>query len=237
MSWSAPVLWRFGDRRYLHLRASVSLHPIHSDFLAFVLSKLSYPDMAMTGSETQEAPIERVSGTELPEPQVLSSPAALRLENVTKYFGTFKAVDDSSFELEPGTVCGFLGPNGAGKTTTLRMVLEIFRPSSGTITVLGRPSAFEVRRKIGYLPEEKGLYKKMKAWAAIAYFGTLKGMSRKAAKARAFELLERFGLKDFARKPTEALSKGMGQKVQMLASIVHDPELVILDEPFSGLVR
>jgi len=93
----------------------------------------------------------------------------------------------------------------------------------------------KVRHRIGYLPEEKGLYKKMKTWAIVAYFASLKGLDRKSAKARAFELLERYGLKDFANKPTDALSKGMGQKVQMLASIAHDPEFVILDEPFSGL--
>jgi len=161
--------------------------------------------------------------------------APLELYGVTKLFGSFRAVDELSFSLAPGTICGFLGPNGAGKTTTLRMILDIFRPSSGTISVLGRPSALEVRQRIGYLPEEKGLYKKMKCWAVIAYFAALKGMSRKAAKQRAFELLERHGLKDFSNSPTEALSKGMGQKVQLLASIAHDPEFVILDEPFSGL--
>jgi ABC-2 type transport system ATP-binding protein len=159
----------------------------------------------------------------------------LELRNVTKFYGAFKAVDDVSFTLAAGVICGFLGPNGAGKTTTIRMILEIIKPTSGAITVLGRPSALEVRRRIGYLPEEKGLYKKMKTWAVIAYFATLKGMSRAAARPRAFELLERYGLKDFALKPTEALSKGMGQKVQMLACIAHDPEFVILDEPFSGL--
>src|SRR5271157_1088668 len=159
----------------------------------------------------------------------------LELRNVTKFYGDFKAVDDVSFTLAAGSICGFLGPNGAGKTTTLRMILEIIQPTRGLITVLGRPSALEVRHRIGYLPEEKGLYKKMKAWSVIAYFATLKGLTRKAARQRAFELLERYGLKDFAAKPTEALSKGMGQKVQVLASLVHDPELVILDEPFSGL--
>ena len=159
----------------------------------------------------------------------------LELRNVTKFYGDFKAVDDISFTLPAGSICGFLGPNGAGKTTTIRMILDIIKPTNGTITVLSRPSALEVRQRIGYLPEEKGLYKKMKAWAVIAYFATLKGMSRKAARQRAFELLERYGLKDFAAKPTEALSKGMGQKVQMLASIAHDPEFIILDEPFSGL--
>ncbi len=161
--------------------------------------------------------------------------AMLELQNVTKYYGAFKAVDEVSFSLAAGTICGFLGPNGAGKTTTLRMILDIIKPTSGTITVLGRPSALEVRHRIGYLPEEKGLYKKMKTWSVIAYFATLKGLSRKAAKQRAYELLERYGLKDFAIKPTDALSKGMGQKVQMLAAIAHDPEFVILDEPFSGL--
>ncbi len=159
----------------------------------------------------------------------------LEVRNVTKFYGDFKAVDDVSFTLPRGSIYGFLGPNGAGKTTTIRMILEMIKPTSGAITVLGRPSALEVRERIGYLPEEKGLYKKMKAWAVIAYFASLKGMSRPAARRRAFELLERYGLKDFAQKPTDALSKGMGQKVQVLAAIAHDPEFVILDEPFSGL--
>jgi len=163
------------------------------------------------------------------------SATVLDLHNVTKFYGQFKAVDDISFSLQSGSICGFLGPNGAGKTTTIRMILEIIKPTTGAITVLGHPSALEVRHCIGYLPEEKGLYKKMKAWAVIAYFASLKGMTQKAARHRAYELLERYGLKDFADKPTDALSKGMGQKVQMLASLAHDPEFVILDEPFSGL--
>lgn len=161
--------------------------------------------------------------------------STLELRHVTKLYGQFKAVDDLSFTLQPGSICGFLGPNGAGKTTTIRMILEIIKPTSGSVTVLGRPSALQVRHRLGYLPEEKGLYKKMKAWAIIAYFASLKGLDRRAARERAYELLERYGLKDFADKPTDALSKGMGQKVQVLASIAHDPELVILDEPFSGL--
>jgi ABC-2 type transport system ATP-binding protein len=144
-------------------------------------------------------------------------------------------VDDVTFSLPEGSICGFLGPNGAGKTTTIRMILEILRPTSGSITVLGNSSALAVRQRLGYLPEEKGLYKKMKTWSVIAYFATLKGMSRKDARRRAWELLERYGLKDFGDKPTDALSKGMGQKVQMLACLAHDPEFVILDEPFSGL--
>jgi ABC-2 type transport system ATP-binding protein len=164
-----------------------------------------------------------------------SNAAVLEVRQVSKLFGSFKAVDDLSFSLPAGCICGFLGPNGAGKTTTIRMILEIIKPTSGEIKVLGHPSALAVRQRLGYLPEEKGLYKKMKTWAVIAYFASLKGMSRKAARQRAFELLERFGLKEFAQKPTDALSKGMGQKVQMLASLAHEPEFAILDEPFSGL--
>lgn len=159
----------------------------------------------------------------------------LELHNVCKTYGDFTAVDDVSFVIPKGAVYGFLGPNGAGKTTTIRMILEIIKPSAGDISIFGCPSALDVRDRIGYLPEEKGLYKKMRAWSIIAYFATLKGMDRRSAKRRAFELLERYGLKDFAEAKTEALSKGMGQKVQVLASIAHDPEFVILDEPFSGL--
>src|SRR5882762_7610531 len=124
----------------------------------------------------------------------------LELSNVTKFYGDFKAVDDVSFSMPRGCIHGFLGPNGAGKTTTIRMILEIIKPTSGTITVLGHASALAVRDRIGYLPEEKGLYKKMKAWAIIAYFASLKGMRRGAARKRALELLERYGLKDFADK-------------------------------------
>ncbi|MBI3737024.1 ATP-binding cassette domain-containing protein [Candidatus Sumerlaeota bacterium] len=160
---------------------------------------------------------------------------ALELRSVTKFYGTFKAVDGVSFDVPAGSIYGFLGPNGAGKTTTIRMILDILKPSSGSISILGQPTALAVRDRIGYLPEEKGLYKKMKASAIIAYFAMLKGMGRAAAKKRAYELLEKYGLGEFADARTEALSKGMGQKVQVLASIAHDPELVILDEPFSGL--
>lgn len=160
---------------------------------------------------------------------------ALELDHVTKRYGDFLAVDDVSFSVPAGSIHGFLGPNGAGKTTTLRMILEIIKPTHGSLRVLGHASALEVRDRIGYLPEEKGLYKKMSAWAIIAYFATLKGMSRRDARQRALQLLDRYGLGAFANARTDALSKGMGQKVQMLASIVHEPELVILDEPFSGL--
>ncbi|ALO44856.1 ABC transporter ATP-binding protein [Pseudohongiella spirulinae] len=164
----------------------------------------------------------------------MSTPV-LTLTNVSKRYGDFTAVNEINLSIPQGAVYGFLGPNGAGKTTTIRMILDIIRPDSGQIEVLGHSSAMDVRHRIGYLPEEKGLYKKMKVWAIISYFATLKGLDRRTAKHKAFELLERYGLKDFANNAVESLSKGMGQKVQVLASIAHDPELVILDEPFSGL--
>jgi len=161
--------------------------------------------------------------------------SVLSLNNVVKTYGNFKAVDDVSISIPKGSIYGFLGPNGAGKTTTIRMILEIIKPSSGEISILGHPSALQVRNRIGYLPEEKGLYKKMKVWAIIQYFAMLKGMSKKAARDRAWELLEKYGLKDFAEAKVEALSKGMAQKVQVLSAVAHSPELVILDEPFAGL--
>ena len=160
---------------------------------------------------------------------------ALTLKSVTKNYGDFRAVDDVSFEIPTGIICGFLGPNGAGKTTTIRMILEILNPTSGSITVLGAPSALEVRDRIGYLPEEKGLYKKMTAVGIVTYFATLKGVPTSIARKKARALLEKYGLGDFADSRCETLSKGMGQKVQVLASMVHEPEFVILDEPFSGL--
>jgi ABC-2 type transport system ATP-binding protein len=159
----------------------------------------------------------------------------LELNRVCKRYGSFHAVDDVSFAIPSGSIYGFLGPNGAGKTTTLRMVLDILKPDSGSIHILGHTSALHVRHRIGYLPEEKGLYKKMRVWAIISYFATLKGMHRRDARTRAFELLEQYGLKDYAEARVESLSKGMGQKVQVLSAVAHRPELVILDEPFSGL--
>jgi ABC-2 type transport system ATP-binding protein len=161
--------------------------------------------------------------------------AALTLDRVTKRFGAFTAVDQLSLAIPRGCIYGFLGQNGAGKTTTIRMVMSIFYPDEGTISVLGHPNAEEVKDRLGYLPEEKGLYKKMKVGEIVAYFGRLKGLDGRTAKERARRLLGEFGLADWIDKRCEAMSKGMGQKVQLLASIVHEPELAILDEPFSGL--
>ncbi|MBM4060044.1 MAG: ATP-binding cassette domain-containing protein [Planctomycetes bacterium] len=160
---------------------------------------------------------------------------ALILRSVTKRFGSFTAVDGLSLEVPVGCIYGFLGQNGAGKTTTIRMVMSIFHPDAGSISVLGHPDAQEVKDRLGYLPEEKGLYKKMKTAEIVAYFGRLKGMDGSTANHKARELLTRYGLGDWLDKKCEAMSKGMGQKVQVLGTIIHEPELVILDEPFSGL--
>ena len=160
---------------------------------------------------------------------------ALVLDHVTKRFGDHTAVDQLSMRIPRGTIYGFLGPNGAGKTTTIRMIMSIIYPDEGRIDILGRGNAEAIKDRLGYLPEEKGLYKKMKAGEILAYFGRLKGMDGKAAKQRARDLLEKYGLGDWVDQKCEVLSKGMGQKVQLLGTIIHDPDLVILDEPFSGL--
>ncbi|TPW05768.1 MAG: ABC-2 type transport system ATP-binding protein [bacterium] len=161
--------------------------------------------------------------------------AALTLEGVSKRYGDFQAVRDLSFQVEKGTICGFLGPNGAGKTSTLRMILGLQAASSGRIDILGADDGRKVRDRIGFLPEERGLYKKMTPVDAIAFFGALKGLPSGEGRRRAREMLDAQGLGASKRKKMKELSKGMAQKVQLIASVVHRPEFVILDEPFSGL--
>jgi ABC-2 type transport system ATP-binding protein len=161
--------------------------------------------------------------------------SVLALEGVTKRFGAFTAVDDLSFDVPESGIFGFLGANGAGKTTTLRMALDILRPTSGSIEVLGRPPGRRGGGEIGFLPEERGLYRQMTALETVIYFGRLKGMDASAARRSAEPLIERFGLADFARRKVEQLSKGMAQKVQLAAALVTAPRLLILDEPFAGL--
>jgi ABC-2 type transport system ATP-binding protein len=159
----------------------------------------------------------------------------LELQQVTKRFGHQIAVDGLSLAIPRGCIYGFLGPNGAGKSTTLRMVMNILTPDEGQLTVLGNRDAGAVKDRIGYLPEEKGLYKKMKVHELVRYFAQLKGVPPRTADQRGRELLSRFGLGEHINKRWEALSKGMGQKVQLLTTLIHEPELLILDEPFSGL--
>jgi ABC-2 type transport system ATP-binding protein len=160
---------------------------------------------------------------------------ALVLTDVHKRFGSFTAVDRLSLTVPRGQVVGFLGPNGAGKTTTLRLVMSILYPDAGEIAVLGRRAALEVKDRIGYLPEERGLYRKMTVEQTLRYFGRLKGLRGAALAERVARQLARVGLSDWRGKRVEALSKGMQQKVQFITTILHDPDLVILDEPFSGL--
>jgi len=161
--------------------------------------------------------------------------AALTLDGVSKRYGDFQAVKDLSFQVRKGAICGFLGPNGAGKTSTIRMILGLQSASAGTIDILGASDGRKVRDRIGFLPEERGLYKKMTPVEAIAFFGSLKGLPASEGKRRAREMLIAQGLGASQKKKMKELSKGMAQKVQLIASVVHRPEFVILDEPFSGL--
>jgi ABC-2 type transport system ATP-binding protein len=160
---------------------------------------------------------------------------ALEVRGVSKAFGETKAVDDLHLVVPRGSTYGVIGPSGAGKTTAIRMIMSILFPDSGTLTVLGKKSALDAKDRIGYLPEERGVYRKMKVGAFLSYMGQLKGVPADDAAARATRLLGRLGLADTMKKKCEDLSKGMLQRVQFVAAIINEPELLILDEPFSGL--
>lgn len=159
----------------------------------------------------------------------------LRVENVTKRFGEFTAVEGLSFDVRAGRVFGFLGPNGAGKTTTIRMIVGITAPDEGKIELFGQKIGPALQDKIGYLPEERGLYKKMKIVDQLRYFAALKDVSGAEADKRIDFWLERMNLAEWKSKKTTDLSKGMQQKIQFISTVLHDPDLLILDEPFSGL--
>ncbi len=159
----------------------------------------------------------------------------LRLENVTKRFGERVAVDGVSFTVPGASIFGLLGPNGAGKTTTIRMIMRIILPDGGRVLLDGEPVDDERRTAIGYLPEERGLYRKMKVLDHLVFLGTIRGVAPAEARRRALAWLERFGLADRAQAKVETLSKGMQQKVQLIGTLLHRPRLLILDEPFSGL--
>jgi ABC-2 type transport system ATP-binding protein len=159
----------------------------------------------------------------------------LRVENVTKRFDDVLAVDNLSFEVRAGRVFGFLGPNGAGKTTTIRMIVGITAPDEGKIELFGQKMSSELQDKIGYLPEERGLYKRMKVQDQLRYFAALKGVPSKEADRQIDAWLERMKLSEWKTKKTTDLSKGMSQKIQFISTVLHNPDLLILDEPFSGL--
>jgi len=160
---------------------------------------------------------------------------AIHLARVSKRFGSHLAVDDLSLDVPAGSVYGFIGPNGSGKTTTLRMILHILLPDSGHIEVFGDPRTDIARDKIGYLPEERGLYKKMKVRRLLRYYGELKGRSRKFVDSEINRWIDQMSLGGWLDRPVETLSKGMAQKVQFIAAVISRPDLLILDEPFSGL--
>jgi len=161
--------------------------------------------------------------------------SAVSLRNLVKTFGQHRAVDGVSLEIPRGHIYGLIGPNGAGKTTTIRMILDIIRPDSGEVVVLGTPAGDQVKDRVGYLPEERGLYRKTKVLEMLGYQGSLRGASPAAARKEASEWLDRLDLADWKGRKVEDLSKGMQQKVQFIGAVLGKPELLILDEPFSGL--
>lgn len=159
----------------------------------------------------------------------------LIVEHIDKHYGSFHAVNNLSFEVAKGEIFAILGPNGAGKTTTIRMILDIIKPDAGRIVILGGPFTEATKERIGYLPEERGLYKNVPLIQLLRYLGELKGMDGKVAAQEAHQWLARVGLEENIKSKVSALSRGMAQKVQFIATILHKPDLIIIDEPFSGL--
>jgi ABC-2 type transport system ATP-binding protein len=159
----------------------------------------------------------------------------IEVENLYKHYASVKAVDGVSFSVHHGEIFGLLGPNGAGKTTTIRTMMDIIKPDSGTIRLMGQTVTDVAKSRIGYLPEERGLYKNYRLLECLTYLAALKGVPRQEARKQAGVLLERVDLDDYAGRKIKDLSKGMTQKAQFLAAIVHDPDLLIMDEPFQGL--
>jgi ABC-2 type transport system ATP-binding protein len=159
----------------------------------------------------------------------------VEVSHIVKSFADKVAVDDLSFSVTQGEIFGLIGPNGAGKTTTIRMMIDIIKPDSGEVTIFGEKLSEATKNKLGYLPEERGLYKKLRVSESIAYLASLKGMEKHAATEKADELLNQTGMLSSKNKRVEEMSRGMGQIIQFITTIIHDPQLVILDEPFSGL--
>ena len=160
---------------------------------------------------------------------------AVRLEGVTKRFGKHTAVSSLDLEIPRGVICGLLGPNGSGKTTSIRMIMGILHPDEGRVDLFGRDPDETRRTKVGYLPEERGVYRKMKCIDLVVFLAEIRGVPRGEGRKRASEWIDRLGLGEWADKKVEDLSKGMQQKIQFIGTVIHKPELLILDEPFSGL--
>jgi ABC-2 type transport system ATP-binding protein len=166
---------------------------------------------------------------------ILNPMAIVELDSISKAYDKKIAVERLSFRIEPGTMFGLLGPNGSGKTSSIRMMIGITRPDSGSVSLFGKPFERESLKRIGYLPEERGLYKKMKVLEQLIFLGQLHGLDAKTAEKRALSWCERLQITEAIPKKTEELSKGMQQKIQFIATLLHEPELIIMDEPFSGL--
>lgn len=161
--------------------------------------------------------------------------ATVEISHISKSFGALKAVDDVSFDVKKGEIFGLLGPNGAGKTTAIRVLLDIFKPDRGSVSILGGPMTEEKKNHIGYMPEERGMYQDIPLDRCLIYLGTLKGLNQADMRARITGYLKRFDLESSRHKKVKELSKGMQQKAQLITTLIHEPELVIIDEPFSGL--
>jgi ABC-2 type transport system ATP-binding protein len=160
---------------------------------------------------------------------------AVEVSHISKSYADKAAVDDLSFAVNEGEIFGLIGPNGAGKTTTIRMMMDIIKPDSGQVTVFGEKLSEATKNRLGYMPEERGLYKKLRVLDAIVYLASLKGMDRQAAATKAVQMLNQTGMLPHQHKKIEELSKGMGQIIQFIVTVVHDPQLIVLDEPFAGL--
>jgi len=159
----------------------------------------------------------------------------VKVSHLAKRFGDTQAVADVSFAIEPGEIFGLLGPNGAGKTTTIRMMMDIFKPDAGTVRVFGGELDLAKKRRIGYMPEDRGLYKDLKLEPTLVYLATLKGLDERTARGHLVRWLERFDLAEHRQKKVQELSKGMQQKAQIIAMVLHDPDLIVADEPFAAL--
>jgi ABC-2 type transport system ATP-binding protein len=159
----------------------------------------------------------------------------VEVSHLAKRFGETQAVADVSFAVKPGEIFGLLGPNGAGKTTTIRMMLDIFEPDAGSVSIWGGPLDLPKKRRIGYMPEERGLYKDLRLEPTLVYLATLKGLDERTARNRLGGWLERFDLASHRHKKVQELSKGMQQKAQIIATLLHEPDLIVIDEPFAGL--
>ena len=192
--------------------------------------------LQVTDQPAEDKPVAILpNDTLFPKRDTTSSSYTVEVSKIAKSYGDKKAVDNVSFDIKPGEILGMVGPNGAGKTTTIRMMMDIIKPDSGDIRILGQSLSEDTKKHIGYLPEERGLYKKITVTECLSYLATLKGMETKQSEERANELLKRVNMFQHKDKKIEGLSRGMSQIIQLVSTILHDPDLIVLDEPFSGL--